>query len=158
MEKAMEVLVGKTDLSFCVECGKCVSACPMAEIFEDFSYGVSPRGIVEKVLFELDVLEDIGLWFCLTCEVCTQICPAGVRYRDFIEGARLLAIEKGVKERGVFCQVCGSYFLPVHTLEHLKEKSGGTGNRYLTVCPKCRPYDFGERLKAKPPRRRRMRS
>jgi len=156
MEETMEAVVEETALSLCVECGKCVAACPMAEIFEDFSYQVSPRGIVEKVLLDLDVLEEVGIWFCLTCDVCTQICPAGVRYRDFVEGARLLAMEKGVTEHGLFCQTCGHYFLPLHTLEHLRERLGERANGYLTLCPQCRPYYFGEKVKETLPGSRRV--
>jgi len=152
----MEAVVEETALSLCVECGKCVAACPMAEIFEDFSYQVSPRGIVERVLLDLDVLEEVGIWFCLTCDVCTQICPAGVRYQDFVEGARLLALKKGVTEHGLFCQTCGNYFLPLHTLEYLREKLGERANGYLTLCPKCRPYYFGEKVKETLPGSRRV--
>lgn len=158
MEKAMEAMVEESALSLCVECGKCVAVCPMAEIFEDFSYQVSPRGIVEKVLLDLEVLEEAGIWFCLTCDVCTQICPAGVRYREFVERARLLAIERGVTEHGLFCQTCGHYFLPLHTLEHLREKLGGRANGYLTLCPKCRPYYFGEKVKESLSRSRRVKT
>jgi len=158
MEKSMERVIEESALSFCVECGKCVAACPMVEIFEDFSYEVSPRWIVEKVLLDLDVLEEAGIWFCLTCDICTQICPAGVRYQEFVEGARLLAIERGVTEYGLFCQTCGNYFLPLPTLEHLRKKLGERASGYLTLCPRCRPYYFGERVKETLPGSRRVRT
>jgi len=156
MDEAMERVVEESVLSLCVECGKCVAACPMAEIFDDFSYPVSPRGIVEKVLLDLDFLEGIEIWFCLTCDLCTRICPAGVRYREFIEGVRRLAMEKGVREHGLFCQGCGRYFLPVHTLDYLRERLGERANGYLTFCPQCRPYYFGEKVKETLPGRRRV--
>ena len=76
-EDSVDDLMKETRALLCVECGKCASACPMTEIFEDFSYEASPRALVEKALFGFDVLTDVGIWFCLPCEVCPQLCPAG---------------------------------------------------------------------------------
>jgi ferredoxin len=49
-------IASQCDLFLCVECGKCVAACPMTEIFKDFSYEVSPRGMIEKTLMDFNVL------------------------------------------------------------------------------------------------------
>jgi heterodisulfide reductase subunit C len=124
-ERTVHDLMRETGAMLCVECGKCASACPMTEIFEDFSYEVSPRGIVEKALFGFELLTDVGIWFCLTCDVCTEICPAGVRFRDFVQGVRALAIEQGVTERGLFCERCGKFVVSMHTLGvHTGEDEG----------------------------------
>lgn len=149
-ESPIGALMQDTKVLLCVECGKCASACPMTEIFEDFSYEVSPRGIVEKALFGFDILTDVGIWFCLTCDVCTQLCPAGVRFRDFVEGVRGVAVEAGVTEHGIFCQRCGSYMAPIHTVEYIegKLKAEEVADEYLRLCPRCRQYDLAEKLKA----------
>lgn len=142
-------LMRETRAILCVECGKCASACPMTEIFEDFSYEVSPRGIVEKALFGFDLLTDVGIWFCLTCDVCTELCPAGVRFRDFVQGVRALAIEQGVTEHGLFCERCGKFVVPMHTVEYVLEKMKGVGDavEYLRLCPDCRQYELTAKLK-----------
>jgi Fe-S oxidoreductase len=121
----------------------------MTEIFEDFSYEVSPRGIVEKALFGFDLLTDVGIWFCLTCEVCTELCPAGVRFRDFVGGVRALAIEVGVTEHGLFCERCGKFVVPLHTAEYIEGKLNGenAAGEYLRLCPSCRRYEFTAKLK-----------
>ncbi len=146
-------LMRDTRVLLCVECGKCASACPMTEIFEDFSYEVSPRGIVEKALFGFDVLTDVGIWFCLTCDVCTELCPAGVRFRDFVAGVRELAIEDGVVEHGLFCQRCGRFVVPMHTVEYIKAQLKGdeVADEYLKLCHRCRRQEFTARLKAMRP-------
>lgn len=136
----------------------------MGEIFDDFSYEVSPRGIIEKVLLDSRMLEDGGstvpalsgveglttsrLWFCLTCDLCTDLCPAGVRFRDFVEAARRLAIEAGDTEHGSFCRDCGAYLWPHHTVEYLRQTLGEAAEELLTLCPRCRQRRFGEKVKA----------
>jgi heterodisulfide reductase subunit C len=148
-QRTVHDLMRETGAILCVECGKCASACPMTEIFEDFSYEVSPRGIVEKALFGFELLTDVGIWFCLTCDVCTEICPAGVRFRDFVQGVRALAMEQGVTEHGLFCERCGKFVVPKHTVEYVREKMKGADAavEYLRLCPQCRQYELTEQLK-----------
>jgi heterodisulfide reductase subunit C len=155
-ENSINALMKGTKAILCVECGKCASACPMTEIFEDFSYEVSPRGIVEKALFGFDLLTDVGIWFCLTCDVCTEICPAGVRFRDFVQGVRALAIEEGVTEHGLFCERCGKFVVPLHTVEYIESRMKGEdgAGEYLRLCPSCRRYEFTAQLKAMRPGRK----
>ena len=152
---SVDELMRETRAMLCVECGKCASACPMTEIFEDFSYEVSPRGIVEKALFGFDLLTDVGIWFCLTCDVCTAICPAGVVFRDFVQGVRSLAIESGVTQHGLFCERCGNFVIPKHTAEYIEGRMKGENGagEYLRFCPSCRQYEFGAKFKAMRPGR-----
>jgi heterodisulfide reductase subunit C len=153
---SVDELMRDSGAFLCVECGKCASACPMTEIFPDFSYEVSPRGIVEKALFGFDLLVDVGIWFCLTCDVCTELCPAGVRFKDFVQGVRALAIEEGVTEHGAFCERCGKFVVPKHTVRYVQEKTKGEDGAgdYLRFCPSCRRYEFTAKLKEMSPGRR----
>ena len=146
----VERLAVQYGLFLCVECGKCVAVCPMGEIFDDFSYEVSPRGVIEAVLVEggVEELNSNRFWFCLTCDLCTDLCPAGVRFGDFVEAIRHIAIESGVTEYCLFCRKCGTYLSPGHTVNHLKQTLGEAAEELLTLCPKCRQYDFGEKVKA----------
>lgn len=154
MENKIEELIARNRLLCCLECGKCTASCPMHEIFTDFSYEFSPRGIVEKVLLDSDILNDKAIWYCLTCDVCTEGCPAGVRVRDFIKSLRNLAIDEGMKELGLFCKRCCNYFLPTHTLEYIREKLGDKKKfdlkvslDWLLVCPRCRKYEVSQKVK-----------
>jgi L-lactate utilization protein LutB len=152
----IERLVDQYGLLFCVECGKCVAVCPMGEVFDDFAYEVSPRGVIERALLGLEMLEHAGLWLCLTCDLCTDLCPAGVRFRDYVEAARQLAIEAGVTECVSFCRDCGAFLWPRHTEEYLKQALGEIAEELLTLCPRCRQYDLGEKVKALAPGSRRV--
>ncbi len=170
MSDAIERLAIQYGLFLCVECGKCVAVCPMGEVFDDFSYEVSPRGVIERVLLRFETAEEGGLaepvlskilttsrlWFCLTCDLCTDLCPAGVRFRDFVEAARRVAMDSGVTEHGLFCRRCGAYLWPRHTVEYLKQTLGDAADGLLTLCPTCRRYDFGQRVKALAPGSRRL--
>ena len=156
MTDAIERLANQYGLSFCVQCGKCVAVCPMGEIFDDFSYEVSPRGVIERVLLDSEFPEDSRLWFCLTCDLCTNLCPAGVRFRDFVEAARWLTIKAEHTEYGSFCRNCGVYLWPQHTVEYLKQTLGEAAEELLTLCPRCRQYDFGKKMKALAPGSRKV--
>jgi heterodisulfide reductase subunit C len=157
-ENSVSVLMKETGAYFCVECGKCTSACPMTEIFEDFSYEASPRGIVEKALLGFDLLTDVGIWLCLTCDVCTELCPAGVRFRDFVQGVRAAAVEEGITEHGAFCERCGKFVVPLHTAEYIRQKVKGdhAADEYLRLCPSCRQYEFTAKVKDLRPGRSRV--
>lgn len=152
----VERLANEYGLPFCVECGKCVAVCPMADIFNDFSYRVSPRGVVEATLLGLEITEDDRLWFCLTCDQCTDKCPQGVRFRDFVEAMREWAVETGHTEYGFFCEGCGRYVRSLHTVEYLKQKLGEGNEDYLSLCPVCRQRRFGAKVKSLMPGERRV--
>lgn len=155
-EGPVEQLAAQYGLLTCVECGKCVSACPMAEIFADFSYEVSPRGVIERVLLGHETSGDPGIWFCLTCDVCTDLCPAGVRFRDFVDAVRHLSIRAGITGFGSFCRRCGQYICPQHTSRHLKRLLGTTGEETIALCPRCRRYELGETMQGLLPGRQRV--
>lgn len=145
----VEQLADQYGLFLCVECGKCVAICPMAVIFDDFSYEISPRGVIEAVLDEecVEIFSADRFWFCLTCDLCTDLCPAGVRFRDFIEAIRHRALESGVTERGLFCRNCGAYLQPRRVMEYMNKVLGKAAEEFLTLCPKCRQYDSARKVK-----------
>ena len=145
----IEKVASQYGLFLCVECGKCVAVCPMSEIFDDFSYEVSPRGIIGSISVGegIEVLNAERFWFCLTCDLCTNLCPTGVRFRDFVTKVRFLAIESGITEHGSFCQNCSKYLWPWHTMRYLKQILGEGAEELLTLCPKCRQYNLGEKVK-----------
>jgi Fe-S oxidoreductase len=145
-------IIDEKKLSLCVECGKCVASCPMAAFYDRFSFLFSARGIIKKALLGLDVLKDSNIWFCLECEVCARLCPAGVKYAEFVEDIRQLAIKEGVTGSSVVCPRCGRYYLPLPTVERLKEvlAEKGLADEFVDLCPQCRRDDVAEKL-AYPP-------
>jgi heterodisulfide reductase subunit C len=152
MVTKIDQIIDETKLTYCVECGKCVAVCPMQEIYQEYGYAISPRGINKKTLLGFDpreIMKNREIWFCLGCTVCTGICPAGVRYATFIELLRRLAISEGITEHSLFCPKCGQYFetKPLHNniREIVEEK--GLSSEYLILCPKCRRYDYGEKAR-----------
>lgn len=149
LKDALDKIIDETRLSLCVECGKCVAGCPLAELYERFSYEFSARGIIKKALLGFDVWRKREIWFCLGCDVCAQSCPAGVRYAEFIEAVRQLAISESVTEHCVFCERCGRYYLPMPTLEYMREtlEERKADSQFLNLCPDCRRRDLAERVK-----------
>jgi len=66
----------------CLDCGKCTSTCPLAELGT-----FSARLIVQQGLESRARL----VQRCLTCGACEAHCPEGVRITDFVLGLRALA-------------------------------------------------------------------
>ena len=150
MEDTLDKIIEEKNLSLCVECGKCIAGCPLAELHECFSYEFSALGVIKRAVQGVDVLRDRRTWFCLGCEVCAQMCPAGVKFAEFIEAARQLAISEGITEYGSFCERCGRYYLPTPTLEGIQEKLAERRVRdeLVNLCPDCRKRGLVEKAKS----------
>lgn len=146
--KDIDRLIREHGLGACLECGKCTAICPMSEVFGDIEYGHTPRGIVEKALFDSDLITGDAIWYCLTCEVCTKGCPSGVRFRDFMEELREMMIAAGHDEHGVRCRLCNRYFVPEPSLKMMIAKMDVKDStpEFLLTCPKCKTRDFGRKL------------
>ncbi|MFP3880020.1 MAG: 4Fe-4S dicluster domain-containing protein [Dehalococcoidia bacterium] len=141
-------IIGEKRLSLCVECGKCVASCPMAQFYDMFSFMFSARGIIKKALLGLDMLNDPNIWFCLECDLCAQLCPAGVKYAEFVEGVRQLAISEGITDNSVVCPRCGRYYAPLPVVERLKEILTGMGyaGEFTELCQECRREEIAQKL------------
>ena len=151
MARSVDEIINDKKVFYCVECGKCVAVCPMAEVYQEFAYELSPRGINKRALLGfdvLDILKDKKIWFCLGCTACTEICPAGVKYAEFIESLRLLAIEEGNTDYCVKCKRCGDYYIPTPILDNMRDNLAqkGLSCELLDQCPKCRKYDLVKKV------------
>jgi len=151
MDNEIDEIINEAKLSCCVECGKCVAVCPLREIFEEFTYKLSPRGLVKRALMGHDIsgiLKGKDIWFCLGCTACTDICPAGVKYAEFIEALRSIAIRDGITEYCSLCERCGSYFLTTPILDNIRRvmEQKGLSSEFLDQCPKCRKYDLVKKV------------
>jgi len=81
--------IKKTNVQYCLECGKCSGSCPISKVNNSFS----PRRIVEKSLLGLNekVLSGTDLWSCLTCFLCSERCPSDVHFPEFVKACRSVA-------------------------------------------------------------------
>jgi len=149
VKEELEKIKKETGLDRCLECGKCTSACPMGEIYEEFTYAISPRGIIEKAKTDDGILYSACLWHCLECDECTNACVSGIKYREFMRKLRDLARRCGVIPSGIACRRCGKIFLPFQAMQFLQSRITGIeeARRFLYLCPACRTRVFVRRQK-----------
>jgi Fe-S oxidoreductase len=93
----------ETKAYYCLECGKCTSACPVSINFNEFS----PRLLVKEALlgFDSELLSDRYLWDCLTCNLCNDVCMSDVKLPEFIRAVREEALKVGNKGNASHCEV-----------------------------------------------------
>jgi succinate dehydrogenase/fumarate reductase iron-sulfur protein len=91
-------------LEDCIECGICLSACPVAAAGTGFvgpaALAAAARSIEEPRSSEReDVLAWInrpeGVWQCTTCRACVDRCPAGIEPMAGIVDMRRMLVERG---------------------------------------------------------------
>ena len=151
MNKQIEKIFHENNLNLCIECGKCSSVCPMKDIFSEYSYNISPRGIINTFLFnfiilsEKDILKKEFIWYCMTCTVCKNQCPAEVDFPGFISALRKLLLEKNIKKHMVECERCEDRFISVFQFLYV-EKSIEEDN-LARVCPKCKRKLLSQKVK-----------
>jgi len=82
---------GKTLLR-CYQCGRCTSACPVADI----EPGFNPRLFLQKVLLSDELIaEEQLVWNCLTCEQCEVRCPEHVKIPHILILTKVRGLMKG---------------------------------------------------------------
>jgi len=128
-------------INACVECGRCVAVCPMAEMYVNFSIEMSPRGIIKKVLMDGDLIRDVNIWYCTECNAGTDVCPQGVSCRDLIRGLREIAIEEHVADNVRYCSECNRPFVVVPVEDFVFSRLNEEPTNviaFLELCPACR--------------------
>jgi len=140
MDAEFSRIVTARAASLCVECGKCVTVCPMAEMYPDFGWETSPRGMVQLALAGRGLLSGQGLWRCTQCEACTRTCPAGVDCCGLVADLRPLAREAwgATYLAGGACASCGAPLPPAPVLAYLRQVLPQDPLDYLDLCPACR--------------------
>ena len=91
-EQAAEIVRRSgTDISKCMQCGKCTAACPAG-----YKMDIQPHRVVWELINEhVDVLQKaVTPWKCLSCFVCAERCPRGVSPAALIESVRLSIIRQ----------------------------------------------------------------
>jgi heterodisulfide reductase subunit C len=137
MHDEFERTLSDSAAPLCVECGKCTAACPMAEMYPDFSWDLSPRGIVQQALRGREILNGRSVWCCTQCGACTRTCPAGVDCCGLVACLRPLARAVAGKSDAAVC-ACGADLLPPPVLDYLKTVLPAAELSYLNLCPACR--------------------
>ncbi len=76
----------------CYQCGRCTSACPVAEIEPSFN----PRLFLQKILIgDKSIAENQLVWNCLTCEQCEVRCPEHVKIPHILILAKVRGLMAG---------------------------------------------------------------
>lgn len=81
-----------TDISRCLQCGKCTAGCPM-----DFLYDYSVNQVM-RLAREGDRQGLLGcrsIWLCASCHTCSSRCPAGIDPAGVMEALRHAARREG---------------------------------------------------------------
>jgi Fe-S oxidoreductase/coenzyme F420-reducing hydrogenase delta subunit len=88
-KRVVNEIIKKTNVQYCLECGKCSSSCPISRVNDTFS----PRRTVERFVLGFDdrILSSEELWTCLACYQCSERCPSDVRYPEFVRACRSIA-------------------------------------------------------------------
>jgi heterodisulfide reductase subunit C len=89
----------RTHLNYCIQCGRCTSACPLAPQIQ-----YSPRAKVnEERLLEDENLDEHGasVWTCLACYNCHEACEQGVHTAAVIRNIRQRLFAMGMAPEGI---------------------------------------------------------
>lgn len=80
-----------TDVSRCIQCGRCSATCPMGDKMD-----LLPNRMVWELINGNgeEMLQARSPWVCLSCMACEQRCPKGVSPCAIMEAARLVNIRQ----------------------------------------------------------------
>ena len=100
-----EAMLALSEVMNCIQCGACVSDCPVLEIDKNF---IAPAALAKAYRFagdprdgetkqRLSTLSEYGgVWDCTRCNICVEVCPKDVRPMDQIMKLRNLTVEAGI--------------------------------------------------------------
>ena len=80
-----------TDVSRCIQCGRCSATCPMGDKMD-----LLPSRMVWELINGNgeEMLAARSPWVCLSCMACEQRCPRGVSPCAIMEAVRLVNIRQ----------------------------------------------------------------
>ncbi|MBW1771858.1 MAG: 4Fe-4S dicluster domain-containing protein [Deltaproteobacteria bacterium] len=149
MNREIEELIEIRNLNFCLECGRCSAICPMKDFYGNYVFERSPRGVVERLLFDPENMDDEALWYCFACQKCTAYCPSLIDFRSVMMELREILLRYGFRKYALFCAQCGRYVLPKPEVENLERiLTGEKWAENLSSCPECTTLKCMETIKA----------
>jgi heterodisulfide reductase subunit C len=112
------------NLETCLQCGKCVGICPVANLSPSYS----PRVVINDILRgrEDRWLQSEEIWRCFWCANCYTMCPMDIPYPMLMMQIRYLAVEKGYGLK---------YFLP---FKKFAQRAMEDGLTFAPASPKTR--------------------
>lgn len=89
----VRVILDRTDVAACIQCGRCTATCPAA-----LPAPLRAREVVRAVQDgDLSVVTDRDdIWHCTTCFSCQERCPKGVAITQAILWLRAEAVRRGL--------------------------------------------------------------
>ncbi len=84
--------VGGVDVSYCYQCGKCATGCPVA-----YEMDLVPTQLIHAIQLGLmDVVyKSKTMWLCAGCLTCTTRCPQEIDIAETLSTIRILMTREG---------------------------------------------------------------
>lgn len=78
---------GGIDVSWCYQCGKCASSCPVA-----YEMDLTPTQLIHAVQLGLKALvfSSQTMWLCSSCQTCTTRCPQNVDVAEVLAAVKIV--------------------------------------------------------------------
>jgi len=80
-------MAGGIDASWCYQCGKCATGCPVA-----YEMDLSPTQLIHAIQLGLKdlVYNSKTMWLCASCQTCSTRCPQGVDIAEIMDTVKVL--------------------------------------------------------------------
>lgn len=84
------------DVNLCLQCRKCTSGCPMADIMD-----YTPTQLIHAISLGLKdlVLDSNTYWLCVNCGTCVTRCPHEINIFKAMDALASIAIKEGRKPK-----------------------------------------------------------
>ena len=80
-------MAGGIDVSFCYQCGKCASGCPVS-----YAMDLTPTQLIHAIQLGLKdlVYNSKTMWLCASCQTCSTRCPQDVDIAEVLATVKIL--------------------------------------------------------------------
>lgn len=84
--------VGGVDVSYCYQCGKCATGCPVA-----YEMDLVPTQLMHAIQLGLTdvVYKSKTMWLCASCLTCTTRCPQDIDIAETMNTIKILTVREG---------------------------------------------------------------
>ncbi|BBO81459.1 heterodisulfide reductase subunit C [Desulfosarcina ovata subsp. sediminis] len=86
--------VGGVDVSYCYQCGKCATGCPVAHEMD-----LVPTQLMHAIQLGLTdvVYKSKTMWLCASCLTCTTRCPQEIDIAETMNTIKIMMLRNGEK-------------------------------------------------------------